>query len=320
MQLLRDTWQKMAAMLTRRRVVVALSALAVLAVVYFGVAWMVLGEALTAERNPFDHQPAEFDLAFEDVEFSPRGEPDITLRGWMFPLEDALATVIWVHGLDANRAERLPLVRDLWDSGYAVMVFDLRGHGESDDVPIGAGFFETQDVRGGIDYLLDERGVESGKILLMGQSFGAATVLMAGVGEDAVAGVFADSAFASLSDMMIGEIAKRTPIPEWGAELLRPGIVLLADVFKGVEIDAVVPEEAPAALDYPVGLAHCLEDERIPVEHGRRIRLASPGAASWTQFPRCEHADAYEEFPNEFMGVVVMYFDDRLLDSAEGAG
>jgi len=307
-------------MFTRRRAVAGLSVLAVLAVVYFGIAWFVLGEALTAERNAFDHQPADFDLTFEEIEFSPRGEPDITLRGWIFPIEDALATVIWVHGLDANRAERLPMMRDLVDAGFAVLVFDLRGHGESDDVPIGAGFFETADVRGGIDFLLREREVEPGKILLMGQSLGAATVLMAGVGESAVVGVFADSAFASLSDVMIGEIAKRTLIPEWGAELLRPGIVFLGERFKGVEIDAVEPVAAPAQYDYPVGLAHCLEDERIPVEHGRRIRLASPGAVSWTQFPRCEHADAYEEFPNEFLGVVVTYFDRRLADSSGGAG
>jgi fermentation-respiration switch protein FrsA (DUF1100 family) len=288
--------------------------------VYFGVAWYVLGEALTAERNPFDHQPEDFNLTFEDIEFSPRGEPDITLRGWIFPTEGALAMIIWVHGLDKNRAARLSMMRELVDAGFAVLVFDLRGHGESDDVPIGAGFFETADVRGGIDFLLSERGVKPGKILLMGESLGAATVLMAGVGESAVVGVYADSGFASLSDVMIGEIAKRTPIPEWGAELLRPGIVLLGERFKGVEIDAVEPVEAPAQYDYPVGLAHCLEDERISIEHGRRIRLASPGAVSWTQFPRCEHADAYEEFPNEFLGVVVAYFDARLAESAGGAG
>jgi pimeloyl-ACP methyl ester carboxylesterase len=223
MQLLRDAWGWAAPIFTRRRVVVGLSVLAVLAVVYFGVAWYVLGEALTAERNPFDHQPEDFNLTFEDIEFSPRGEPDITLRGWIFPTEGALATIIWVHGLDKNRAARLSMMRELVDAGFAVLVFDLRGHGESDDVPIGAGFFEMADVRGGIDFLLSERGVKPGKILLMGESLGAATVLMAGVGESAVVGVYADSGFASLSDVMIGEIAKRTPIPEWGASYSGPG-------------------------------------------------------------------------------------------------
>jgi len=50
---------------------------------------------------------------------------------------DASAVVILVHGRDACRGDELrgstePLVQSLITRGLSVMMFDLRGHGESD--------------------------------------------------------------------------------------------------------------------------------------------------------------------------------------------
>ena len=299
-------------MLTKRRLMGGGIAVVALVVIYFGLSWYIVGQALNAEASDFEHQPGDLGLTFEEVEFSPRGDGDIVLRGWWFPGDDVAATIIWVHGLDKNRAERLPLVKDLFDQGFAVLVFDLRGHGESDDVPIGAGYFETRDVRGAIDFLLAEKGVEPGKLLLMGQSFGAAAVLMAGVDEPAVAGVYADSAFAALTDVMIKEIKDRTPFPGWFAKLLRPGIVLVGEQLEGVKIDAVRPQESAGQYEYRLGLAHCRGDERIPFDHAARIRTASPPGSWFTVYPGCAHADAYDEFPEQYVAIVTNYFHERL--------
>ena len=299
-------------MLTRRRVLGGLIAVMLVSVAYFGVSWVIVGQALEADVIAFEHEPEDFALRFEDVGFTPRGEPDVTLRGWWFPVDDAVGTVIWVHGLDHNRAERIPLIRDLVGRGFAALAFDLRGHGESDQVQIGAGFFETQDVRGGIDFLLNEKGIEPGTLLLMGHSFGAAVAIMAGAGESALVGVYADSAFASLTDVVVEEVALRTPIPKWGAGLLRPGILFLGDWLKGVDIDAVRPEEAIAGYDYVVGLAHCGADERIALEHGVRLEAAAPPSSLLKVYPDCGHVDAYEEFPEQYVDTVTSYFNERL--------
>ncbi len=122
----------------------------------------------------------------------------------------------------------------------------------ADSVPIGASYCKVNDVRRAIDYLVERRGVEPGTVLLMGHSFGAAVAIMGGVGEPAVLGVFANSSFADLSDLVTAEVAARTPISVWAARLLRPGIVVAADWTRGVEIDKVELAAAAGQYDYPL--------------------------------------------------------------------
>ena len=300
-------------MLRRKRLIGRIVVVAaVLATAYFLVSWYIVGQALQAEISEFEHHPNDFAMEFRDVEFTPRGDPGITLRGWWFPREDAIATIIWVHGLDSNRAERIPLIRDLLEQGFAALVFVLRGHGESDHVPIGAGYYEPRDVRGAIDFAVGKLGAEPGRVLLMGHSFGAAIVLMSGVGETAVVGVYADSGFASLADLIVQEVEDRTPIPAWGARLLRPGIVLVGAWLKGVDIDAVRPEEVVAGYDYLVGLTHCLEDDRIPFNHSVRIWRETSVGSWFNAYPDCGHVEAYEIFPERYVSIVTDYFYERL--------
>jgi uncharacterized protein len=299
--------------ITKRRAMIAGGTLAVLAVLYVGLSWYVVAEALKAEVKEFEQLPGEVGLTFEDVEFHSRGDESVTLRGWWFVADDPVGSIIWVHGLDENRAEALPLLKDLVDEGFSILAFDQRGHGQSDKVPLGAGYKEPADVHGAIDFLLEDKGVASGEVLLMGYSFGAAVVLMAAEGEPAVAGVYADSPFASLVDMMIAEIEKRTPIPSWLASLLRPGIVQIAGL-KGIQIDEVEPEASVGRYtDMVIGLAHCLDDERIPVEHSYRIREAAADTGVWfNRYPRCGHTEGYDNFRDQYVSIVTNYFLDQL--------
>ena len=187
------------------------------AIIYLAASIYVANSALSAEVKPIAERPDDFGVAYEDVEFSPRGEPELTLRGWWLPPESGSprATIIRVHGIDNNRDSLLGLSAALTREGFAVLVFDLRGHGESDEAQMGAGLHERNDVLGAVDYAIAERGARPGAIILHGNSYGGAISLMAGWHEDAVAGVFADSAFASLSELVAQEVARRTFLPKW---------------------------------------------------------------------------------------------------------
>jgi len=211
-----------------------------------------------------------------------------------------------VHGLDKNRAVRLPLHAALVDAGFNVLSFDLRGHGESDKVPVGAGYFETDDLRGAIDYAVDQRDVAPGTLALVGRSFGAAIALMVGHAEPAVVAVYADSSFSSLSEVLIDEVAARTPFPRWFAGLLRPGIVV-AGRIKGIEINDVRPIDAIARYEWPLGMSHCLADDRIPVAQSHALRGEAEGPVWYNLFPRCEHAEAYSEFPEQYTAIMLDY-------------
>lgn len=291
----------------------AVTSVVILGLVYLALSFYIVDSALDAEANPLEERPEDFALQYEEVEFSPRGWPELTLRGWWIPARDARAAVIRVHGIDSNRSSALGNVPALVESGYSVLAFDLRGHGESDLAQMGAGIHERDDLLGAVDYLIRNRGPEPGAIFLYGRSYGAAIVLMAGWSEPAVAGVYADSAFASLSELVVQEVARRTSAPSWLASVLRPGVVLMARLSKGVDIEDVHPAEDAARYPYAIGLAHCDEDDRIPVSHLERIRAGVRHPPRLTVYQGCSHADAWDDFPRRYEADLIAYLDERLV-------
>lgn len=281
-------------------------------VVYAAMSWVIVGQALVAEVTAYEQQPEELGLTYEEASFSPRDEGDITLKGWWFLAESSTATVVWIHGLDKNQASRLPLVADLMGLGYSVLTLDLRGHGESDKAAMGGAIREQRDVLGAVDYLLAEELAEEGGIFLVGESYGAAVALLTGYQEPAVAGVFADSAFASMSDLITKEVADRTVLPGWAARVLRPGMIWMARAAKGLNINDAAPLKFIEEYPYPLGFAVCRADERIPFEHTWSMRALAAGDSDLIAFPSCGHADGYDEFPDRFVGAVGEYIDRRL--------
>ncbi len=292
------------------RLKLAFAVVALLAVIYVAASIYIAGQSLSAERKPVDQYPGDIGPLWEKVEFSPRDRPELRLRGWWLPAPESRATVIRVHGVDSNRESLLGLSVALARAGFSVLVFDLRGHGESDPARMGAGLDERDDVLGAIDYATGVRQAET--ILLHGNSFGGAIALMTGWREQAVVGVFADSAFASLSDLVTQEVSRRTPLPGWTAQALRPGIVVAGRLFYGINIGGVEPAIDASRYAYPLGLTHCRVDDRIPVEHMERIAAAARVPAMSRIFEDCDHGDAWHEYSSEYEALVIGYFNARL--------
>ncbi len=299
-------------MLSRRWRLLLLGIAVVLAIAYSVASWSIMDQALVAKVTPLKYTPELLGLAYQDISFHPRGGETLTLRGWWLPANGTPeGTVIWVHGLDSNRAAELPFLRDLVDNRFNVLSFDLRGEGLSDYALMGAGLAEQRDVRGAIDYALEDEGAQPGKLFLVGVSFGAAIVLLVGPTEPAVAGVYADSSFAALGDMIAGEVARRTPLPLWAAKVLEPGLILAARVFRGININTVEPVKVVARYSYPIGIAHCYTDQRIPYRDAILLYQHAP-AGSWFEAYPCEHAKAYDSFPQQYTSTVLGYLHARL--------
>ena len=283
----------------------------VLASIYLAVSYYIADSALDAEANPIEERPGDFALEYEDAEFSPRGWPGITLRGWWMPAPDPRGVLIRVHGIDSTRSSMLGMVPALVANGYSVLAFDLRGHGESDPAQMGAGIHERDDLLGAVDHVIRERAARPGAIFLHGNSYGGAIALMAGWREPAIAGVFADSAFATLSDLVVQEVTRRTSAPSWLGSALRPGVILMALLTKGLDIDGVRPAEDSARYPYAIGLAHCDTDDRIPISHLERIRLQLQFPPLLTVYEGCSHGDAWDDYPSRYEAGLLDYLGSR---------
>lgn len=283
-----------------------------LAAIYLAASIYIADRALAAEVKPLTERPNDVGLAYEDVRFAPRDWPDLRLRGWWLPAPEPRGAVIRVHGLDGNRSALLGLSAALTRAGFSVLAFDLRGHGESDRARMGAGLHERDDVLGAVDYVVQQQGVRPGRVFLHGNSYGAAISLMAGWREEAVAGVFADSAFASLSDLVAQEVAQRTVVPSWLASTLRPGIVFMGRLIHGIDINDIQPALDAARYRYPLGLTHCRPDDRITIVHFERIASAVQFPPISRVFDGCEHSDAWLEHSASYEALVIAYFERRL--------
>lgn len=294
-----------------RRIYVVAGILAVLVVVYAGASWAIMGQALSADAAAIERRPDELGASYQEVTFSPRGWDEITLRGWWMAAPEPVGTIIWQHGLDSTKDSRLEVIVGLREAGFNVLAFDLRGHGESDIAPMGAGMHEQDDILGALDWLVETQGTEPGRIGLMGVSYGASILLLTASRAPEVGAVFADSAFAELTVLIVTEVAERTPIPEPVAGLLKPGIVLAASLSRGVDVGAVVPADAVAKLDYPVAIVHCRGDERIGLDHGERIADAAPPGSTFVVVDGCEHARASDIEGDAYIQRAAAYFRQR---------
>ena len=274
----------------------------------------------TPDRSSLDGHPDEYGLPYEDVTFSPRGDEwdDIVLRGWVIEKErlagpkDEL-TVILVHGLNSNRTgdNSLALASRLFGLDFNVLLFDMRGHGESDGVQLSAGYFEKWDVLGAYDYLV-QRGVPPERIGVLGWSMGGATALLAVAEEPAIRAAVADSAFADVRDMIAQETARTTVFPKWAVPVFIPGMSVMSSTLYGINVGAVAPEKAAEVLDYPILVIHGDADSRIPVEQSVRIHASAPAGSELWLVTGSDHADAFLDAPDAYVERLDAYFRDRL--------
>ncbi len=284
----------------------------VLVAVYGGLSYIIATGVTEAERIAQEDHPSEHGLQFEDVEF-PSRTGDVTLAGWYLAGDGQSPTIIFVHGLNSVRsgARALELAAMLVDRGFTILMFDLRGHGESGGNRTSGGFFERNDVLGAFDFLVS-RGTSADKIGVWGRSMGAGTSVMALVDEPAIRALAIDGTYASVPDLVAGEVARKMNIPGSLATVFVPGSTLMANLLYGIDISILVPDQVVDRLQYPILLIHGTADTRIPHEHSERVhRAAHPDSILWL-VPGADHSGSFEQHPEEYLEKLTMYFKARL--------
>jgi uncharacterized protein len=150
---------------------------------------------LLSRREPVTRTPAEVGLPFEPVRFP--ATDGVGIKGWFVPAQgngaEPAPAIVFVHGWMWNRSgnvagkvpiddrdvDFLPATKALHDAGYSVLLYDVRGHGESEK---GKGFLsfgpvEKRDFVGAVTYLRSRADVDSDRIGSIGISMGGTIAL-----------------------------------------------------------------------------------------------------------------------------------------------
>jgi dipeptidyl aminopeptidase/acylaminoacyl peptidase len=295
--------------LTRRLLWALLALILVVVGIILGISGYAASSLTQFERVPIESTPADFGLEYVDISFPSRD--DLTLHGWWLETGDDNPVIVVVHGSEGNRAhpaERmLGIAKDLVVYGYNVLMFDMRGHGESEGEHISAGYYERNDVLGAIDYIR-QRDVES-KIGVLGFSMGAATSLMAVAESEEIDAVVADCAYADIVSIIESEFSRRSNLPKF----FIPIILFMARNIYDVDFTAIIPEEAVREISAPVFIIHGEQDDMVPVQHAYRLKEASrnPESKLWI-VPEAQHGNSYLMRPTEYREQVTSFFDEAL--------
>jgi fermentation-respiration switch protein FrsA (DUF1100 family) len=306
-----------------RTVLLALGAALVAPLAYLGISAWVARRLAFSKPLAIAETPASAGLAFYDVSFQSRGD-GVPLRGWLIPGSSADGqptlerTVIAVHGAWQNRTDPaiglLDLCCALARAGFAVLTFDMRGHGESAKAPFTLGYAEQRDILGAVDFLTAgalpyPELTRPRWIAGYGISMGASALLYAAAREPAIRAVASDSAYAEMSDTIARELPLRSGLPDF----FIPGTLLAARALYGVDIAAVRPVEAVAAIaPRPLLLIQGGADAMNPaasLTHLAHAAEAAPDAhvVSW-RAPNVPHAQAYHYEPAAYLSLLLSFF------------
>ena len=114
-------------------------------------------------------------IPFEDVTIP--SFDGTRLYGWWMRVRRGAPTIVILHGVKKNRTDVLRAALVLRRAGFNVLLFDGRGHGNSEGRYVTYGYYERRDVESAIDWLVKEKKINRNLVGLAGESMGAAIAL-----------------------------------------------------------------------------------------------------------------------------------------------
>ncbi len=307
----------------RKFIVALLIMMEVLILSYVGVSFFIATQFAYAQPKAITVTPADIGLNYHDVSFPSRTD-HLLLRGWFMPgvLPNGQLTtertIIMVHGLHSNRealdAGLLNLSASLIHHGFAILVFDMRGHGQSAPAPLSMGYFEQRDILGAVDFLrtgplpYPELG-HPRAIGGWGISMGGATMLLAAAREPAIRGVVTDSAYAAFVPLLERDSAM--------PGVFIPSVTYAMRLLYGINFDAVRPVAVVASIaPRPILFIQGTADTLVPSWNMNLLAAAASAVSdahvqTWL-VPGANHIQSYHKMGIVYVNRIVAFFTSTL--------
>lgn len=265
-------------------------------------------------RQPVLSTPARYGLAWEEAPLLT--EDGLELAAWYMASQNRAALIL-VHGIGTNRADLLPLARDLAEQGFALLLLDLRAHGDSGGQTSTLGVHEVRDVRSAVRYLQDRPEVDPDRLGIYGNSLGASVAIMAAAEVPALKAVVADSGFASVEWVAGNQFDALVRVPFWMAPL----VLTMGRWQTGVDPGEIAPVRRIHRISpRPVLIVHGERDQTFLVENARLLAAAAGEPKELWIVPEAVHGAAYGLHPEVYVQRVASFFRRALLppDCPEG--
>lgn len=269
--------------------------------------WLTYGFAYSIthpRRVPVTVGSAEVGIPnLRDVEFLTTD--GLTLRGWYTPpTTQPRRAIILTHGHGANRVNMLPRAAWYAEQGYGVLLYDLRGHGQSDGALTTLGYLERADVIAAYHVLAGLPEID--EIVLHGESMGAAASIQAAV-ELPVRGLVIESTFSSLEDNITEGVRAWTGLPSFP---FAPMILFFGQREAQASITLLRPIDVIAAVaPRPLLIMHGEQDPLLNVANAHRLYAAARDPKTLALFPTAQHVGLFESDPARWIEHVSAFLE-----------
>lgn len=263
--------------------------------------WWAAGQWLRPSPRVIGAPPA--DLGAQTVEFS--GADGHRLRGWLAPGRGAGAVVL-VHGVRESRRAMLGRARFLHRAGYAVLLFDLSAHGESDGTQTGFGLSEAADVRAAVEVM--RAAAPGAPIAAIGFSLGAAACVL-GDAPLPVDALVLEAPYADIGTAIGNRLRLRLgSVGPWLAPLLTAQLW----ARRQIAMSELRPVDAITRVHVPLLVIAGSNDPRsTPADVERVFAAASEPKELWI-VPGAAHTDFHRAAPQEYERRILAFLQRAL--------
>jgi pimeloyl-ACP methyl ester carboxylesterase len=261
------------------------------------------------------------------------------LRGDFWAQPQPAPTIIICHGYRINRAVLRPVAALEYKYGYNILLFDFRGHGESESIATSGGNAEIRDLEAALVVARQQAETIPGKIVIHGFSMGASVALLLEPQPDVVA-IIADSPYARLDEILkrIMHWQLTNQSSTWATFMspLRYGFHVLTAVT--LAVSSIVFRlrfghtlNAQPATSFkrwyarskglilqsypPILLIHGVKDSSIPIAHAYQI-VAQAHAHNITMdtyfVDEADHCEAYGHNPRQYIQALEQFIERNL--------
>lgn len=253
-------------MLLNEILFISLISILILVFITFATSWLIARLLCKPKRYQPNKTPENFDLPFEDIEFY---SGKVKLRGWFIPScysNPSSKIIILNHGWSSNMSRMLYLAKHLHKNGYSVLLFDFRGHGNSNsDGPITLLKF-AEDIISAINFLIKYKLKKETKIGILSHSMGASAGILAASMDSRIDAVGSCSAFDN-PQKISASFLRCLRVPKF---LIRLNFIFITR-WLGRPIESVAPINVIKKIKCPVFLIHGSDDKIVSPKNLERL-------------------------------------------------
>lgn len=266
----------------KRIILILGSAVFVILTAIFLYVWYQFHSSIALHASAGSQTPEQFNLAAEPQQLT--SADGIKLSSWYIPTKNPKAVVIFVHGYatdNGGKSEMLAESQFIHEAGYSTLLIDLRSFGNSEGNKISLGTKEWQDVAAAYDFAKSLPENKNKKIGLLGDSMGAATVIINAGKTGKADFVIAQVPFSSYKTLLQQQI-RREKYPSLLVPVILPFLRLAAGLDLGLNYESYSPDKLVTNIKVPIFIVGAQNDEWVGSEAGKRLfNLANQPKEFW---------------------------------------